>query len=94
MCITADEFQATADDLVEAMNDVGIAYTFPSFDGGLAGDVLVLTLLSMESDIVEDLEGDGCPEAGGDTGTSGTGVEVDTAAEAEETEAGGGPGPT
>ena len=51
---------AMAGDLTGAMDDVGVAYTFPDFDGGLAADVLVLHLLAMAPEIIEDPEGDGC----------------------------------
>jgi hypothetical protein len=59
------------------MDDVGVAYTFPAFDGGLAGDALVLHLLDMAPDIIEDPEGDGCEgedtgdASGGDDASSG-----------------------
>jgi hemoglobin len=57
MCITHDEWTATMAAFISSLIEAGIPYTAPNFDGGLAGDILLLTIMTMESDIVTE---EGC----------------------------------
>ena len=52
MNILDAEFDAMVADLLVALDNLGVAYTPNTFDGGLPADTLIVTLGSMRGDIV------------------------------------------
>lgn len=56
MAITDAQWDATVNDLLLGLSDVGVPYT-PDFSGGLPADTLILALAAMHDEIVTDPSG-------------------------------------
>lgn len=53
LCISASDFSALVEDLLMALDDLGVPYTPNTYDQHLGADDLILALAGMQGDIVE-----------------------------------------